>query len=56
MLSDINYSNILSDPPLTVMTVKTNINKLDPIKFMFLHSRNKTKRQPTEWEKIFANE
>ena len=28
-LSDINHSNIFSDPPLRVMTVKTKINKLN---------------------------
>ena len=27
ILSDINHSNIFSDPPLRVMTVKTKINK-----------------------------
>ena len=32
-LSDINNSNIFSDPPLRVMTVKTKINKWDLIKF-----------------------
>ena len=31
-LSDINNSNIFSDPPLRVMTVKTKINKWDLIK------------------------
>ena len=31
-LSDIKDSNIFSDPPLTVMTVKTKINKWDLIK------------------------
>ena len=59
-LSDINDSNIFSDPPLRVMTVKTKINKWDLIKFTSFctakETLNKTKRQPTEWEKIFANE
>ena len=32
ILSDINVSNIFSDPPLRVMTVKTKINKWDLIK------------------------
>ena len=31
-LSDINHSNIFSDPPLRLMTVKTKINKWDLIK------------------------
>ena len=59
-LSDINDSNIFSDPPLRVMTVKTKINKWDLIKLKSFctakETPNKTKRQPTEWEKIFANE
>ena len=41
------------------MTTKANINKLGLHKTIkLLHSRgdhNKTKRQPTEWENIFAN-
>ena len=59
-LSDINDSNIFSDPPLSVMTVKTKINKWDLIKLKRIctakETLNKMKRQPTEWEKIFANE
>ena len=31
-LSDINHSNIFSDPPPRVMTIKTKINKWDLIK------------------------
>ena len=59
-LSDINDSNIFSDPPLRVMSVKTKISKWYLIKLKSLctakETLNKTKRQPTEWEKIFANE
>ena len=60
MGSDINDSNIFSDPPLRVLTIKTKINKWDLIKLQSFciakKTLNKTKRQPTEWEKIFANE
>ena len=42
------------------MTIKTEINKLDLIKLKSFctvkETLNKTKRQPIEWEKIFANE
>ena len=59
-LSDINRSKIFSDPPPTVMKIKTKINKWDPIKlksfFTAKETINKTNRQPTEWEKIFAND
>uniref|UniRef100_A0A8D1QIB9 Uncharacterized protein n=1 Tax=Sus scrofa TaxID=9823 RepID=A0A8D1QIB9_PIG len=59
-LSDINDSNISSDPPLRVMTVKTKINKWDLIKLQSFctakETLDNTKRQPTEWEKILANE
>ena len=42
------------------MEIKTKINKWDLMKLKsFCKARettNKTKRQPSEWEKIFANE
>ena len=54
-LSDINDSNIFSDPPLRVLTIKTKINKWDLIKLKSFctakETLNKTKRQPTEWRK-----
>ena len=54
------HSNIFSDLPPRVMTIKTKINKWDVIKFKSFctekETLNKTKRQLTEWEKIFANE
>ena len=56
--SDINHSKIFFDPPPRVMEIKTN--KWDLMKLKsFCTARetiNKTKRQPLEWEKIFANE
>ena len=59
-LSDINNSTIFSDPLLRVMTIKTKINKWDLLKLQSFctakETLNNTKRQPTEWEKIFANE
>uniref|UniRef100_A0A8C9E7E8 Uncharacterized protein n=1 Tax=Phocoena sinus TaxID=42100 RepID=A0A8C9E7E8_PHOSS len=59
-LYDINHSKILFDPPPRVMEVKTKINKGDLMKLQSFctakENINKTKRQPSEWEKIFANE
>ena len=59
-LSDINRSNIILHPPPRVMKMKTKINKNDQIKLKSFctakETINKTKRQSTELEKIFANE
>ena len=57
---DINHSKIFFDPPPRVMEIKTKINKWGLIKLKSFctakETTNKTKRQPSEWEKIFANE
>ena len=57
---DINHSKILYDPPPRVMEIKTKVNKWDLIKLeSFCTSKettSKMKRQPSEWEKITANE
>ena len=59
-LFDINHSKIFFDPPPRVTEIKTKRNKWDLIKLKsFCTAKktiNKTKRQPSEWEKIFANE
>ena len=56
-LYDINHSKILFDPPPREMEIK--INKWDLIKFKIFctakETTKKTKTQPSEWEKIFAN-
>ena len=60
ILFDINHSKVFFDPPPTVMEIKTKINKWDLMKLQSFckakETTNKTKRQPSEWEKIFANE
>ena len=59
-LFDINHTKIFSDPSPRVMEIKTKINKWDPMKLKSFCTEketiNKTKRQPSEWEKIFSNE
>ena len=59
-LSDINHSRILYGPPPRILEIKAKINKWDLIKLKsFCTAKdaiNKAKRQPSEWEKIIANE
>ena len=59
-LSDINHSRILYDPPPKVMEIKGKVNKCDLIKLRSFctvrETISKVKRQPSEWEKIIANE
>ena len=53
-------ARILYDPPSRVMEIKAKINKWDLIKLKSLcttkETISKVKRQPSEWEKMIANE
>ena len=59
-LSDINHSRILYDPPPRILEIKAKINKWDLSKIKSFCTTKETiskgKRQPSEWEKIIANE
>jgi len=58
--NDTNQSKILYDPPPRVMEIKTKVNKWDLVKLKRFCTAKETickvKRQPSEWEKIIANE
>ena len=59
-LYDINHSKILFDPAPREMEIKAKISKWDLMKLTRFctvkETINKTKREPSEWEEIFANE
>ena len=57
-LSDINHSRILYDPPPRILETKAKINKWYLIKSFCITKEtiSEVKRQPSEREKIIANE
>ena len=59
-LSNIIHSRILYDPPPRTLEIKAKINKWDLIKLKSFSTTKETisevKRQPSDWEKITANE
>ena len=58
--SNINHSNLFSEPPPRVRSIKPKRNKWDLIKLQTFCTAKETpkqnKKQPTESEHIFANE
>ena len=59
IFSDINHTNVFSARSPKAKEIKAKINKGDLIKLKSFCTAQKTinkmKRQPMEWEKIFAN-
>ena len=59
-LFDIKHRRILCDLPPRILEIKAKINKWDLIKLKSFcttkETLSKMKRQPSEWEKIIANE
>ena len=59
-LSDISHSRILYDSPPRILEIKAKINKWHLIKLKSFcttkETISKVKRQPSDWEKIIANE
>ena len=53
--SDINHTNIFLALCPKAIEIKTKTNKWDLIKFTSFCTA-KTKRQPADWEKVFAND
>ena len=59
-LSDMNHSRILYDPHPRILEIKAKINKCDLMELQSFCTKKETiskvERQPSDWEKITANE